>query len=39
MVSRHWNGTTKPGMAERYIQHLMTETVVSAVEQVVERGL
>jgi len=25
-VSRHWNGTTRPGQAEAYIHHLKTET-------------
>jgi heme-degrading monooxygenase HmoA len=25
MISRHWKGTTKPGLAETYIQHLKSE--------------
>jgi heme-degrading monooxygenase HmoA len=27
MISRHWKGTTKPGFADRYIEHLKTRTV------------
>ncbi len=26
MISRHWKGTTKPGLAESYIRHLTDET-------------
>ncbi len=26
MISRHWKGITKPGLAQRYIAHLQTET-------------
>ena len=26
MISRHWRGTTKPGLAESYIRHLQDET-------------
>jgi heme-degrading monooxygenase HmoA len=26
MISRHWKGITKPGLAERYISHLTRET-------------
>src|SRR5215831_1112139 len=27
MISRHWTGTTKPGYADRYIEHLKTDTL------------
>jgi heme-degrading monooxygenase HmoA len=27
MIARHWKGTTKPGFADRYIEHLKTHTV------------
>jgi heme-degrading monooxygenase HmoA len=26
MISRHWKGITKPGLADRYIAHLTRET-------------
>jgi heme-degrading monooxygenase HmoA len=26
MISRHWKGITKPGHAERYVDHLRTDT-------------
>jgi heme-degrading monooxygenase HmoA len=26
VISRHWKGTTKPGRADAYIEHLETET-------------
>lgn len=26
MISRHWKGTTKPGLADRYIAHLRQDT-------------
>ena len=26
MISRHWKGTAKPGLAVRYISHLQQET-------------
>jgi heme-degrading monooxygenase HmoA len=26
MISRHWKGITKPGLADRYIAHLTDET-------------
>lgn len=26
MIERHWKGVVKPGEAERYIEHLTTET-------------
>src|SRR5258706_5957164 len=25
MISRHWKGTTKPGLAESYLEHLRAE--------------
>jgi heme-degrading monooxygenase HmoA len=27
VISRHWRGTTKPGLAESYIRHLQDETL------------
>lgn len=27
MISRHWKGTTKPGLAEAYIEHLESATL------------
>jgi heme-degrading monooxygenase HmoA len=27
MISRHWKGITKPGLDERYIDHLKTHTL------------
>ena len=27
MISRHWKGTTKPGCADRYVEHLKTRTL------------
>jgi len=27
VISRHWRGTTKPGLAESYIRHLKDETL------------
>ena len=27
MISRHWKGTIKPGLANRYLEHLRTQTL------------
>ena len=27
MISRHWKGTIKPGLANRYLDHLRTQTL------------
>jgi heme-degrading monooxygenase HmoA len=26
VISRHWKGTTKPGLAQSYVRHLLDET-------------
>ncbi len=27
MISRHWKGITRPGVAEQYVEHLKTQTI------------
>jgi heme-degrading monooxygenase HmoA len=31
MISRHWKGTVKPGLADDYVRHLHAETVPQLV--------